>query len=92
MHDSMGLHNYMWFLVVGGLAGWIASVLVQGRGMGVVKDIFVGIIGAFCGAFFADQFGIAVYGFWQVLGMSVLGSVILLIIFRLVARPKKADL
>jgi uncharacterized membrane protein YeaQ/YmgE (transglycosylase-associated protein family) len=92
MHDSMGLHNYVWFLVVGGLAGWIASVLVQGRGMGIVKDVFVGIIGAFCGGFFADQFRIAVYGFWQVLGMSVLGSVILLVIFRVVTRPKKAEL
>ncbi len=92
MHDSMSLNNLVWYMIVGGLAGWIASVLVRGTGMGILKDVVVGIFGAFCGAFFADQFGIAVYGFWQVLGMSVLGSVVLLGLYRFIARPKNADL
>ncbi len=83
MHHSIEIHNFVWFLIVGGLAGWIASVLVEGSGLGVIGDIVVGVIGAFVGAFFAYQFDITVYGFWEVLGMAVLGSVVLLLIARL---------
>ena len=83
MHHSIELHNFVWFLIVGGLAGWIASVLVEGSGLGVIGDIVVGVIGAFVGGFFAYQFDITVYGFWEVLGMAVLGSVVLLLIARL---------
>jgi len=82
MHHSIELHNFIWFLIVGGLAGWIASVLVEGSGLGVIGDIVVGVIGAFVGGFFATQFDIAVYGFWEALGMSVLGAVVLLLIVR----------
>ena len=82
MHGSIDLHNFIWLLIVGGLAGWIASVLVKGSGLGVIGDIVVGVIGAFLGGFFAYQFDITVYGFWEVLGMAVLGSVVLLIIAR----------
>ena len=33
-------------LVVGGIAGWLASLLVQGTGFGLVGDVVVGILGA----------------------------------------------
>jgi len=33
-------------LVVGGIAGWLAGLLVQGTGFGLVGDIVVGILGA----------------------------------------------
>lgn len=89
MHDAMQIHNFVWFLVVGGLAGWIASVLVQGWGLGLIGDIAVGVTGAFLGGFFAYQFNITVYGFWEVLGMSILGAVVLLVIFRALSRPRR---
>ncbi len=82
MHDTMGFHDLLWFLVVGGLSGWIASVLVTGGGMGILAEIFIGIAGAFLGGFLAYQFNIAVYGFWGVVGMSILGAVILIVILR----------
>jgi uncharacterized membrane protein YeaQ/YmgE (transglycosylase-associated protein family) len=89
MHDPVEFHNFFWFLIVGGLAGWIASVLVEGSGLGVVGDIVVGVLGAFLGSFFAYQFNINVYGFWEVLGMAILGAVILLIILRTFTRPRR---
>jgi uncharacterized membrane protein YeaQ/YmgE (transglycosylase-associated protein family) len=74
---------------VGGLAGWIASVLVRGGGLGLLGDIAVGVLGAFLGAFFAYQFNITVYGFWEVLGMSILGAVILLILLRALSSRRR---
>ena len=37
--------------IVGGVAGWLASLLVRGAAMGIVGDIIVGIVGAFIGGF-----------------------------------------
>ena len=82
MHDPIVYHGLIWFLLVGGLSGWLASVLVTGGGMGILADIAVGILGAFVGGFLAGVFGINVYGFGGYLGLSILGAVILLAIFR----------
>jgi uncharacterized membrane protein YeaQ/YmgE (transglycosylase-associated protein family) len=82
MHDYVGYHGLFWFLIVGGLAGWLASVLVTGGGMGILADIAVGVAGAFVGGFLANSFNWDIYGFWGVLGISLLGSIILLVIFR----------
>jgi len=34
------------WIIVGGAAGWLASLVVKGGGMGIVMDIIVGIVGA----------------------------------------------
>lgn len=88
MHDSMELHNFIWFLIVGGLAGWIASILVEGGGSGIFGDIIIGVIGGFMGGYFAYQFNINFYGFWGALGMSTLGAVVLLAVLRVFWRPR----
>jgi uncharacterized membrane protein YeaQ/YmgE (transglycosylase-associated protein family) len=41
--------NLLAWLIVGGVAGWLASLLVRGAAMGIVGDIIVGIVGAFIG-------------------------------------------
>ncbi len=89
MHDTMQFHDLIWFLIVGGLAGWIASVLVDGGGMGIITDIVIGVLGAFLGGFLAYQFNIAIYGFWGVLVTAIIGAVILLVIFRGVSRTRR---
>ena len=82
MNDYVGFHGLIWFLLVGGLAGWLGSVLVTGGGMGILADIAVGVAGAVLGGFLANSLNWYVYGFWGVLGISLLGSVILLVLFR----------
>jgi len=41
--------NILAWIVVGGVAGWLASLFVQGSRMGVLADIIVGIVGAILG-------------------------------------------
>ncbi|HTA77833.1 MAG TPA: GlsB/YeaQ/YmgE family stress response membrane protein [bacterium] len=89
MNDAGQMHDLIWFLIVGGLAGWLASVLVTGGGLGVIADIVIGILGAFVGGFLANTFGFAVYGFWGVLGVAVLGAVVLLSIIRVVKPSRR---
>jgi uncharacterized membrane protein YeaQ/YmgE (transglycosylase-associated protein family) len=37
------------WLVIGAIAGWIAGMIMTGRGFGVIGHIIVGIVGAFIG-------------------------------------------
>ncbi len=77
--------NIILWLVLGGIAGWLASLIVRGTGLGLIGDIVVGIIGGFIGGFIVSLFGSAgVTGFniWSVI-VAVIGAVVLLLIVRL---------
>lgn len=37
------------WIIVGGIAGWLASLVVEGTGLGLVGDVLVGIVGAILG-------------------------------------------
>ncbi|TFV89670.1 GlsB/YeaQ/YmgE family stress response membrane protein [Oxalobacteraceae bacterium OM1] len=79
--------EFVWFLLVGLIAGWLASVLVGGGGMGVVGDIIVGIIGAFLGGWLFGKLGISAGG--GMLGSIItatVGAIILIFLLRLVRR------
>jgi uncharacterized membrane protein YeaQ/YmgE (transglycosylase-associated protein family) len=89
VHDSIQFHNLIWFLLVGGLAGWLASVFVTGGGMGLFGDIVVGVAGAIVGGLLADSLNWNIYGFWGVLGISVLGAMILIVLFRGIAGARQ---
>ena len=41
----------IWMIVIGILAGYIAGLLVKGRGMGLGIDLLVGIVGSILGGF-----------------------------------------
>jgi uncharacterized membrane protein YeaQ/YmgE (transglycosylase-associated protein family) len=72
--------NIIVFMIVGLFAGWIASYLMEGHGLGTLGDIAVGIVGALIGGLIFGTFGVAANNFWEALGMSVAGSILLLLI------------
>ena len=45
------MENWIWFILIGSAAGFLAGVVVKGHGFGVVGNIIVGIIGALLGGF-----------------------------------------
>jgi len=77
--------SFLWFLIVGLVAGWLAGVLVKGGGFGVVGDLVVGVIGAFLGGWLFSMLGASAGG--GLLGsiiVATVGAVVLLFIVRLV--------
>ncbi|AHE97992.1 GlsB/YeaQ/YmgE family stress response membrane protein [Thioalkalivibrio paradoxus] len=83
----MSLTQLAVILVVGGLAGWVAGILVHGGGQGIVINVVVGILGALLGGWVVGALGIAVTGGLGSLFLTAtLGAVILLSILRLVTR------
>jgi len=84
--------NIIIWLVVGGLIGWVASMLMRTDAQqGVILNVVVGVIGAFLGGFLlAPMFGTGTINqndfSLASLGVSLLGAVILLAIVNLVRR------
>ncbi len=72
-------------IVIGGLAGWIASIIMKTNAeQGLLIDIVVGIVGGLIGSFLADLIGLGDGGLlWQLI-LSVIGAVILLAIVKAV--------
>lgn len=51
--------NILLWIIFGGLAGWIATLIVgQAASIGFFGNIIIGIVGAFIGGWIADQMGV----------------------------------
>jgi len=72
-------------LVIGLVAGWLASKVVHGTGLGLVADIVVGIIGAFIAAWLFPKLGIALgTGLIREIIDAAVGAIILLVVIKLI--------
>jgi uncharacterized membrane protein YeaQ/YmgE (transglycosylase-associated protein family) len=75
------------WIIVGAIAGFVASKVLSGKGMGLLWDIVVGILGAFLGGWLAGLAGLPVStGTLTVGGLlsAFVGAVILIVAFRAV--------
>jgi uncharacterized membrane protein YeaQ/YmgE (transglycosylase-associated protein family) len=82
--EPMGL--IIW-LIIGGVAGWLAGQLMKGSGFGLVGNIVVGIVGAFVAGLILPMLGIFIGG--GILGQiinAVIGAVIALFVISLVKK------
>ena len=85
---SMTLEIVIIWLLVGLIAGWLASQVVRGGGSGVVTDIVVGIVGAFIGGmiFHAEHWRLPFGGYTGLIFVAFCGAAILLLVMKLIAR------
>ena len=86
--DFGGGVSFVWIIIIGGLAGWIAEKITKSD-MGLIKNIIVGIIGSFIGERLTHLFDLRVGEmmpgwFWSNLIVSVIGAVILIWVVRAV--------
>ncbi|MFK7807808.1 MAG: GlsB/YeaQ/YmgE family stress response membrane protein [Saprospiraceae bacterium] len=73
------MEEWIYFLLFGAVAGWIASTLMKGRGFGLVGNIIVGIVGSALGGWLSKATGIAAgSGLIGSLATAVVGAVVLL--------------
>jgi uncharacterized membrane protein YeaQ/YmgE (transglycosylase-associated protein family) len=68
--------NFIVFLLIGALAGWLAGIISKGSGFGVAGNIIVGIVGAFLGGLCFGLLGIVAYGLLGRLIFAVLGALL----------------
>jgi uncharacterized membrane protein YeaQ/YmgE (transglycosylase-associated protein family) len=78
------------WLVVGLVAGWIGSMIVNRRGEGLIMDILLGVVGAFVGGYLFHLFGhagvsgINLYSIF----VAAVGSAVVLFIYHAIFRRR----
>ena len=84
---DISLEGLIWWIIVGLIAGFLASVVMRGGGYGIVGDIIAGIIGAFIGGWLFGVLGIHIGG--GLLGsiiVAFIGACILIALLRAIGR------
>jgi uncharacterized membrane protein YeaQ/YmgE (transglycosylase-associated protein family) len=82
--------SFLAWIVLGLVAGFIASKLVNHRGEGIVLDILLGVVGAFAGGWLFHIFGahgvtgLNIYSLF----VAVIGAVVLLVIYHAFRRTR----
>ena len=78
------------WIVLGLIAGFIASKIVNRQGQGVILDIILGIVGAIVGGFVFTQFGAAPVTGFNIYSMlvAIVGAVVVLVIYHAVTRKR----
>jgi len=82
-------------IVVGVLAGWLGSLLFKGKGMGLVVNFIIGIIGCFFGSWLFDVLDISLRlfkGDWKWLNSVIIGAIgafLILLVINLVFKKGK---
>ena len=70
-------------LVVGGIVGWLASLVMKTNAqMGIIANVIVGIVGSSLGFWLAGLFGLAAYGAIAQWAVAVVGAAVLIWILK----------
>jgi uncharacterized membrane protein YeaQ/YmgE (transglycosylase-associated protein family) len=80
--------SFLAWIILGLIAGFVGSKLVNRRGEGLILDILLGIVGAVVGGWLFNRFGVAgVTGLnLYSLLVAVVGAVVVLLIYHAVRR------
>lgn len=81
--------NFLLFIVLGAIAGYLASVLMRSAN-GVLEDIILGIIGAFIGGFVMNalgQPGVTGFDLYSIM-VATIGAVVLIFLGRMIRRGR----
>jgi uncharacterized membrane protein YeaQ/YmgE (transglycosylase-associated protein family) len=72
------------WVVIGAVAGWLASLIVKAGSLGLIGDAIVGLVGAAIAGYLLPRVGVYVgAGFVPEVVNAVIGAVILLVVARL---------
>ena len=74
------------WIIIGGIAGWLAGVLIKGYGFGIVGNIIIGILGAGIAGILAPRLGLYTESTGGNIVAAVIGALILLFLIGLVKR------
>jgi uncharacterized membrane protein YeaQ/YmgE (transglycosylase-associated protein family) len=82
----MTLQEFIIFLLVGAVAGWLSGLITKGSGFGLVGNVIVGIIGAFLGNLLFGLVGIAAYGLLGHIIFAVVGALLFVYLLRFIKK------
>lgn len=78
--------GWLWWIIIGAIAGWLAGTLMRGGGFGLLVNIIVGIAGAIIGGWVFGHLGITTAGIFGSLITAFVGAILLLWVISLFKR------
>jgi uncharacterized membrane protein YeaQ/YmgE (transglycosylase-associated protein family) len=79
--------NLIGFVILGGIAGWLAGKVMSGHGYGIIWDIVLGIVGSFVGGWvFSLIFGTGPSGLIISFIVAFIGAVVVVALVRVIRR------
>lgn len=78
--------SWVWFIIIGIVAGWLAGVIMRGGGFGLVGDLVVGVIGALIGGYVFGLLGLSSSGLLGSLITATVGAILLIALLRVIKR------
>ncbi len=78
--------NWLWFILIGLTAGFLAGAVVKGHGFGILGNLVVGVIGALLGGFLFGVLGLGPNNLLGVLISAFVGAVVLLLLIGFIKR------
>lgn len=80
----MSSESLLVVVLIGLVAGWLAGLIVQGTGLGLIGDILLGIAGAFIGSWVLPKVGIHLgVGVINAIINATIGAILLLLVVKL---------
>ena len=77
---------FIWYIIIGIIAGFVAGKLMRGGGFGLIVNLVVGIIGGVLGGWLFGLIGISTSSIIGNLITSVVGAIVLLWIVGIISR------
>jgi len=77
--------HWLYLIIIGGLAGWLAGIVWKGSGFGLIGNILTGIVGSMIGGWAAAELGIGGGGFIFEILVGAGGALILLLLLKLIS-------
>jgi uncharacterized membrane protein YeaQ/YmgE (transglycosylase-associated protein family) len=86
---DVSLSSLLWWLIIGLIAGALASLVMRGGGYGIVGDIIVGLVGAVIGGFLASLLGLGSSSLVGEIIIAFIGACVLIAILRAVSGGRR---
>ena len=80
--------DFIWFLLIGLTAGWLASQIMKGGGSSLVTDLIMGVIGSVLGGLLFGLLGLAATGLVGRLVTATVGAIVLIAGLRAINRSR----
>jgi len=78
--------SFLIWIISGIIAGWLAGLLVKGKGFGLIGDLVIGLLGGLIGGWLAGLFGLQAVSLVGNIIVAALGGVVLVVIIRVLRR------
>lgn len=81
--------DFLWFLLIGLAAGWLAGRIMKGAGFGLIGDLVIGVIGSMIGGFLFDLLQLNASGKLGSLITATVGAMVLIALLRYLRKKQK---